>query len=52
MRVRRADEDVVGRDAGNLLVNAAAQDGGEPEQVELDDGDFGFALLEDHRAGR
>ena len=49
VRVRRADEDVVGGDAGNLLVNARAKDGGEPEQVELDDGDFGFALLEDHR---
>ena len=51
VRVGRADEDVVGRDAGNLLVNAGAQDRGEPEQIELDDGDFGFALLEDHGAG-
>ena len=52
VRVGRADEDVVGRDAGDLLVNAGAQHGGKPEQVELHDGDFGFALLEDHGAGR
>ena len=36
---------------GHLLVNAGAQDGGEPEQVELHDSHFGFALLEDHGAG-
>ena len=51
VRVGRADENVVGGDAGNLLMNAGAQDGGEPEEIELDDGDFGFALLEDHGAG-
>ena len=51
MRVRRADQDVLGRNARHLLVHTVAQDRGEPEQVELHDGDFGFALLEDHGAG-
>ena len=52
VRVRRADEDIVGRDARYLLMNARGQDGGKPQQIELNDGDFGVALLKDHRPGR
>ena len=52
VRVGRADEDVVGGDAGNLLMNARGEDGWKPEEVKLDDGNFGFTLLKDHGAGR
>ena len=42
----------MGRDARDLLVNSRSQDGRKPEQVELNDGDFGIPLLKHHCAGR
>src|SRR5262249_44037469 len=47
--VGRTDQNVVNRNPRNLLMNAGAKDRGKPEQIELHDSDFRFALLKDHR---